>query len=293
MPHLLCPVVTEPKKAARALRRLVNEMERRYIKLAEAGVRNLQAYWEKVEATDPQAEELPAIVVVIDELADLMLVAANEVEDAIARLAQMARGVGIHLVFATQNPAVTVITGTIKANFPSRIAFRVPSMVNSRTILDSNGAEALLGRGDMLYHPAGAPKPERIQGCYVSTEEVKAIVAHWRDQGETQYLMENLAEADPHESEGDEGPGIDPQDAQYLEAKRIVIQTQIASTSLLQRRISIGYGKAARLLDQMEREGLVGPPRGSRPREVLVKGLDSKPGSGEAAAGGSASPEET
>jgi len=191
----------------------------------------------------------------------------------------MARGVGIHLVFATQNPAVTVITGTIKANFPSRIAFRVPSMVNSRVILDTNGAEALLGRGDMLYLPAGAPKPERIQGCFVTTEDVKALVSHWRDEADTVYLMEGLAEAEPSPEETG-GSGMDSNDAEYMEAKRIVIQSQTASTSLLQRRISIGYGKAARLLDQMEREGLVGPPRGSRPREVLVKSLESIPGPG-------------
>lgn len=268
MPHLVCPVITEPKRAAQAIRGLVKEMEHRYTVFAKNGVRDLASYWEKVQKRQPKAPRLPAIVVVIDELADLMLVAAAQVENAIARLAQMARGVGIHLIFATQNPTVTVITGTIKANFPSRIALRVSSMVYSRIILDVNGAEKLLGRGDMLYHPSGMPSPERIQGCFVAQDEIRRIVAYWKGRCPTNYLMEDIGE-DVQEM----ATGLDEEvDEMYTKAVHLVQEAGSASTSFLQRRLSIGYGRAARILDQMEQKGVVGPARGSKAREVMTPG---------------------
>lgn len=268
MPHLVCPVITEPKRAAQAIRGLVREMEHRYTVFAKNGVRDLGSYWEKVQKHKPNAQRMPAIVVVIDELADLMLVAAAQVENAIARLAQMARGVGIHLIFATQNPTVTVITGTIKANFPSRIALRVSSMVYSRIILDVNGAEKLLGRGDMLYHPSGMPSPERIQGCFVAQEEIRRIVAYWKGRCPTNYLMEDIGE-DVQEIDTEEN---EETDEMYAKAVRLVQEAGTGSTSFLQRRLSIGYGRAARILDQMELKGIVGPARGSKAREIMIPG---------------------
>jgi len=277
LPHLAVPVVNDPKEAQRALKWLVSEMEERYHKLAHAGVRDIDTYNAKVlkKRAEGTADEdtLYYIVVLIDELADLMMTAKDQVEDAIARLAQMARAVGIHLVLATQRPSVEVITGTIKANFPSRVAFQVFSKVDSRTILDANGAEALLGRGDMLYLPSGTPKPVRLQGAYVTTDEVERLADFWRSQGEPDYAVDLSEKARELVSE-------DSEDDLYDEAVEAVVLAKQASTSLLQRRLKIGYGRAARLLDDMEKRGIVGPPDGNKPRKVLVKNLGDLPGEG-------------
>ncbi|MBE7559867.1 hypothetical protein HS125_13350 [bacterium] len=284
IPHLLYPVITDTRQAGAALEWLVEEMERRYGLLAKAGCRVLGSYNAKrrAELAAIQANELPPdadfdvlpallpyIVLVIDELADLMTVARAEVETLIIRLAQMARAVGIHLVMATQRPSVNVITGLIKANFPSRIAFRVASKVDSRTILDENGAEALLGLGDMLFTQPGGEGPIRLQGCLITTSEVEKVVDWCKAQRGVEYMDVDLSVAE--EGEG-EPSGVDPsaEDDLYREAVDIVMEADAASTSLLQRRLKIGYGRAARLLDLMEREGLIGPPRGSKPREILV-----------------------
>jgi S-DNA-T family DNA segregation ATPase FtsK/SpoIIIE len=277
LPHLAVPVVNDPKEAHRALRWLVAEMEDRYQKLAHAGVRDIDSFNAKVLRLRAEGkgdeDTLYYIVVLIDELADLMMTAKDQVEDAIARLAQMARAVGIHLVLATQRPSVEVITGTIKANFPSRIAFQVFSKVDSRTILDANGAEALLGRGDMLYLPSGTPKPVRLQGAYVTTDEVERLADFWRSQGEPDYAVDLSEKARELVSE-------DSEDDLYDEAVEAVVLAKQASTSLLQRRLKIGYGRAARLLDDMEKRGIVGPPDGNKPRKVLVKSLGDLPGEG-------------
>jgi len=278
IPHLLVPVVTEPKIAQNALRWAVGEMESRYKKLAKRGVRTLEAYNEQVRqrsipglATQTEEEDelepLPYIVIVIDELADLMMTAAREVEESITRLAQMARAVGIHLILATQRPSVDVITGLIKANFPARISFRVASKVDSRTILDSNGAEQLLGRGDMLFLPPGSSRLMRVHGPLVTEEEVMRVVDFLKEQGKPAYNEEILASPDEERNLG-EGEG--EIDELYDEAVRVAQEMGKASTSALQRRLRIGYGRAASLLDAMERNGIVGPPDGSRPREVLV-----------------------
>ena len=284
IPHLLYPVITDTRQAGAALEWLVEEMERRYGFLAKAGCRDMTSYNAKRQSemlaiqrgeldADPDFDLLPArlpyIVLVIDELADLMTVARAEVETMIIRLAQMARAVGIHLVMATQRPSVDVITGLIKANFPSRIAFRVASKVDSRTILDENGAEALLGLGDMLFTQPGGEGPIRLQGCLITTTEAERVVEHCKVQRETEYLDVDLSSAEG--SNADE-TGVDPheEDELYGEAVAIVLDNDAASTSLLQRRLKVGYGRAARLLDLMEKEGLIGPPRGSKPREILV-----------------------
>lgn len=258
IPHLLHPVVTDPKKASQALRWAVREMERRYQLFAETGVRDITRY--NQTATD----RLPYIVVIIDELADLMMVAPVEVEEAIARLAQMARAAGIHLVVATQRPSVDVITGTIKANIPSRIAFAVSSQVDSRTILDQAGAEKLMGRGDMLFSPVGAPKPLRVQGAYVEEAEIERVVRALKAQA-----------APPPEAtvsfDGGEDTGVAPEtDPLFEEAARIVMETRQASASLLQRRLRVGYTRAARLVDSMAERGWVGPADGARPRDVYL-----------------------
>lgn len=263
IPHLMCPVMRDVKQAAGALRAVLKEMDRRYDLFANAGVRNIQGYNERA----PEAERLPYVVVVIDELADLMMQAAAEIETSICRLAQLARATGIHLVIATQRPSVDVITGTIKANIASRIAFAVSSQVDSRTILDMNGAERLLGRGDMLFLPIDAAKPVRIQGCYVSEAEIEAVVEFWRAQESPVYLLnpaefEGVLGVDSEESE--------EEDELYSAAVRLVVAHGQASTSMLQRRFKIGYGRAARLLDLMERRGIVGPLDGAKPRQVLV-----------------------
>ncbi len=263
IPHLICPVVRDVKQAAGALRAVLKEMDNRYDLFANLGVRNIHGYNERVG----EAERLPYIVVVIDELADLMMQAAAEIETSICRLAQLARATGIHLVVATQRPSVDVITGTIKANIASRIAFAVSSQVDSRTILDMAGAERLLGRGDMLYLPIDAAKPMRIQGCYLSEAEIEALVEFWRAQEAPVYLL-NPDEFDPFGTRTFDDD--EEEDELYPAAVRLVVSHGQASTSLLQRRFKIGYGRAARLLDLMERRGIVGPLDGAKPRQVLV-----------------------
>jgi S-DNA-T family DNA segregation ATPase FtsK/SpoIIIE len=274
IPHLLLPVVTEPKKAAAALRWGVMEMERRYRLLADAGVRNIDQYNRNLKEGKVRAREdedpsraLPYIMIVVDELADLMMVIGREIEESIARLAQKARAAGIHLLLATQRPSVDVITGLIKANFPARIAFQVASKVDSRTILDTNGAEHLLGQGDMLFLPPGSSKLQRIHGAYVSEVEIKRIVDHLKAQAAPEYDESILEGADDDEpGPADEGE-VDPK---YDEAIQVVAEARMASTSLIQRRLRIGYNRAARMIERMEREGIVGPGDGSKPREVLA-----------------------
>lgn len=267
IPHLLAPVVTDPRKAAQALKKVVAEMERRYELFSEAGSRNIESYNEHVRKHNEDAEIkqpiLPYIVVIVDELADLMMVASSDVEDAIARLAQMARAAGIHLIIATQRPSVDVITGVIKANIPSRIAFSVSSQIDSRTILDSGGAEKLLGRGDMLYMPVGSSKPTRVQGAFLTDEEVEAVVNHCINQQKAVYEETMIPD------EVSETPK-DVDDELYSEAIQIILEAQSASVSMLQRRLRIGYNRAARLIDSMEDQGIVGPHEGSKPRTVLI-----------------------
>ncbi|WP_107942307.1 FtsK/SpoIIIE family DNA translocase [Metasolibacillus fluoroglycofenilyticus] len=268
IPHLLAPVVTDPRKAAQALQKIVSEMERRYDLFSHTGTRNIEGYNEHIEQHNAQNMEqqakLPYIVVIVDELADLMMVASNEVEDAITRLAQMARAAGIHLIIATQRPSVDVITGIIKANIPSRIAFAVSSAVDSRTILDMGGAERLLGRGDMLFLPAGASKPVRVQGAFVSDKEVEAVVDFVIQQQKAQYEESMIPTEVPQTDIAEETDDL------YDEAVMLVVEQQSASVSMLQRRFRIGYARAARIVDQMEMRGVVGPPDGSRPRQVLL-----------------------
>ena len=278
IPHLLTPIVTDAKRASYSLRWAVTEMENRYKHLAAFGVRNIDQYNQDVCGPNPHhlvaeggeaPKPLPYIVVVIDELADLMMVAARDVEESITRLAQMARAVGIHLVLATQRPSVDVITGLIKANFPSRISFRVSSKVDSRTIIDSNGAEGLLGQGDMLFLPPGTSRLVRVHGAYVDEKEVKRICDHARTQGKPAY--DNKIVMSEKEAEGEDMGSDLKRDEKYEEAVRIVIEMGRASTSVLQRRLRIGYGRAASIIDMMHREGIVGPEDGSKPRQVLVK----------------------
>lgn len=277
IPHLLSPIVTDPKRASYALKWAVAEMESRYKRLASFGVRNIEQYNVEIGASskrgsdsndDDEARPLPYIIVIIDELADLMMISARDVEESITRLAQMARAVGIHLVLATQRPSVDVITGLIKANFPSRISFRVSSKVDSRTIIDSNGAEQLLGNGDMLFLPPGTSRLVRVHGAYVDEKEVKRIADFVRSQATPTYDEQiGLSEK---ELLGDEFNEM-KKDEKHDEAVRIVIEMGRASTSVLQRRLRIGYGRAASIIDMMEREGIVGPEDGSKPRQVLVK----------------------
>ncbi|MBU8877893.1 DNA translocase FtsK [Bacillus sp. FJAT-29790] len=266
IPHLLAPVVTDAKKASQALKKVVNEMERRYELFSHTGTRNIEGYNDYVkkhnEEEEGQQPLLPYIVVIVDELADLMMVASSDVEDAITRLAQMARAAGIHLIIATQRPSVDVITGVIKANIPSRIAFAVSSATDSRTILDMGGAEKLLGRGDMLFLPVGASKPVRVQGAFLSDEEVEEIVNFVIEQQKAQYQEEMIPEDTP-EMTGE----VD--DDLYDEAVELILEMQTASVSMLQRRFRIGYTRAARLIDEMEARGIVGPYEGSKPRAVL------------------------
>jgi S-DNA-T family DNA segregation ATPase FtsK/SpoIIIE len=289
IPHLFTPVVTDPKVAANVLRNATREMERRLKVLAQRGVRNIEQYnhtFEKGQSLSlfenaENGEEhrpLPYIVIVIDELADLMMVDTNGVEESITRLAQMARAVGIHLILATQRPSVDVITGLIKANFPARISFRVASKVDSRTILDSNGSESLLGKGDMLYLPAGSSRLHRLHGPYVGEKEVEDVCEFWREQAKAIYNEELLKPPRDENTMGgsggssDGGEGEDEVDDElYQDAVRVVCEMGRASTSTLQRRLRVGYGRAARLIDLMEKDGIVGPPDGSKPREVLKK----------------------
>lgn len=280
IPHLATPIIVDPKPAARALRWAVGEMERRYKELAGWGVRNIDGYNAErdrrntVKDFDENGEawtRMPYIVIIIDELADLMMTSGHEVEDSITRLAQMARAVGIHLVLATQRPSVDVITGLIKANFPSRISYRVSSKVDSRTILDTNGAEHLLGRGDMLFLPPGSSRLLRVHGAYVDETEINKIVSHVKAQWEPDY-DETITQSD------EEAMGLEDLDGErdelFEDALRICVDMKRASTSVLQRRLRIGYGRAAALLDQMEREGLIGKADGARPRPVLQKAFE-------------------
>ncbi len=285
VPHLYTPIITEPKLAANALRNAVREMERRLKLLAAKGVRNIDSYNRLFDDTPSLFSEqatsdegpIPKIVIIIDELADLMMLDGNNVEESITRLAQMARAVGIHLVLATQRPSVDVITGLIKANFPARVSFRVATKVDSRTILDANGAESLLGRGDMLYLPAGSARVHRLHAPYVTEKEIAAVVEFWKAQGEAQYqekFLDTPKEDRESSVEGGEDSGeisADDNDPLYNDAVRLVIEFGKASTSLLQRRLRIGYGRAAHLIDLMERDGIVGAADGPKPREVLTR----------------------
>jgi S-DNA-T family DNA segregation ATPase FtsK/SpoIIIE len=273
IPHLLTPVVTDPKIAANVLKWAVGEMEKRIRRLASEGVRNIEQFnnivrAEKREAKDEDGEELKPlhyIVIVIDELADLMMVSSNEVEESITRLAQMARAVGIHLILATQRPSVDVLTGLIKANFPSRISFRVAARVDSRTILDSIGAEQLLGKGDMLFLPPGSARLARIHGAYVTEQEIARLTTHLRTLGAPAF---DPSVGKPEKAQ-EAGEALERDDL-FDEAARFVLQSGQASTSGLQRRFRIGFSRAGRLIDMMEQDGLVGPAEGSKPREILV-----------------------
>ncbi len=271
IPHLLTPIVTDPKKAANALNWAVRTMEKRYRLLAEHGVRNISQFNLLVNELeeDDDLETLAHIVIIVDELADLMMTAGKEVELAVTRLAQMARAVGIHLILATQRPSVDVITGLIKANFPTRISFRVSSKVDSRTILDSNGAEQLLGLGDMLFLSPETSRLVRIHGGFISEKEIAKIVAFLKEQSKPE-LQEEILMGLADEEEGTQVTPSDMEDKLYDEAARFVVEARKASTSLLQRRFRIGYGRAARLLDVLEHDGIVGPPDGSKPRQILV-----------------------
>jgi DNA segregation ATPase FtsK/SpoIIIE, S-DNA-T family len=285
VPHLYTPIITEPKLAANALRNAVREMERRLKLLAAKGVRNIDSYNRLFDDTpslfseqaNPEDGPIPKIVIIIDELADLMMLDGNNVEESITRLAQMARAVGIHLVLATQRPSVDVITGLIKANFPARVSFRVATKVDSRTILDANGAESLLGKGDMLYLPSGSARVHRLHAPYVTEKEIAAVVEFWKAQGQAQY-QEKFLETPKEDREaavGDDGDSgeisADDNDPLFNDAVRLVIEFGKASTSLLQRRLRIGYGRAAHLIDLMERDGIVGAADGPKPREVLKR----------------------
>ncbi|MBS1701023.1 MAG: DNA translocase FtsK 4TM domain-containing protein [Armatimonadetes bacterium] len=264
IPHLLCPVIKDVKEAPGVLRAVWREMDRRYDMLSEKGVRNIDGWNAKASFND----KMPYIVVIIDELADLMIQAKAEVETSIVRLAQLARAVGIHLVIATQRPSVDVITGTIKANIPSRVAFAVASQIDSRTILDQKGADALIGRGDMLYMPIDATKPMRVQGCYVNEIEIEQICTFWRNQESPNYAFDpaEFEAADPVKASGDFGDDVDPM---WEEVVRFSVESGQVSTSMIQRKFRLGFQRASRLLDQMEERGIIGPKDGPRPREVL------------------------
>jgi S-DNA-T family DNA segregation ATPase FtsK/SpoIIIE len=288
IPHLLTPVITEPKKATNALRNAVLEMERRLKLLAGQGVRNIDQYNRKMAQLraeprslfdevedDENLRNLPYVLILIDELADLMMLERANVEECITRLAQMARAVGMHLVLATQRPSVDVITGLIKANFPSRISFRVATRVDSRTVLDSMGAEHLLGKGDMLFLPPGSSRLTRVHGAYVTEQETNRVVEFWKKQAEPEYdetfLMAPPSEEELEAAASGEEEFEGEQDPMYEDAVRVVVEMGKASTSTLQRRLKLGYGRAARILDMMHRDGIIGPPDGPRPREVLKR----------------------
>jgi S-DNA-T family DNA segregation ATPase FtsK/SpoIIIE len=293
IPHLIADVVTNPKRASAALHGVVIKMEERYRAMAALGVRNILQFNERVDELladgqtmlrlKPRTGEeegqlvpiarIPYIVVVIDELADLMVVSARDVEEALQRLAQMARAAGIHLVLATQRPSVDVLTGVIKANFPSRISFQVSSKIDSRTIMDQNGAEHLLGQGDMLYLPPGTSKLQRMHGAYVSEKEVGELVAFLRTQGAPRFdetLMRAKVESEEKEERGDDADDL------YDRAVSIVAETRNASISYVQRRLKVGYNRAARMIEQMEEEGVIGPQVGTKPREVFARPLDAE-----------------
>jgi S-DNA-T family DNA segregation ATPase FtsK/SpoIIIE len=277
VPHLLTPVVTVPKKAASALNWVVREMEMRYETLAHSGMRNLEHYNEAVSRgavvkrsdDDPEPHVLPYILVVVDELSDLMMVAPRDVENAVCRIAQMARAVGIHLVVATQRPSVDVVTGVIKANIPSRLAFSVASQQDSRVILDQGGAEALIGHGDMLFLHANSSRPRRIQGSWVTEREVAAVVGHTRRQGDPEYI-EGVTVEEVGSAGGGGGGGGGGDDELLQEALDLVVRSQLGSTSMLQRKLQVGFARAGRLMDLLEQRGIVGASKGSKPRDVLM-----------------------
>ena len=276
IPHLLMPVVTEPKKAAGALGSAVQEMERRYRLFAENNVRDIKSF-NRLAAESPDLEKMPYIAIIIDELADLMMVVGKDVEDSICRIAQKARAAGMHLIVATQRPSVDVITGLIKANIPSRIAFAVSSQVDSRTILDGSGAEKLLGQGDMLFMPVGAPKPTRIQGTFVRDEEISRVLDFIKSSATVQYDEAMIEAMEKHTiqdgKKGGSGADADDEtdtDPMYNQAVEVVIDAGQASTSLLQRRCKLGYARAARIMDEMEQNGIIGPSEGAKPRAVLI-----------------------
>lgn len=272
IPHLLIPVVTDPKKAAGALAWAVQEMENRYSLFASKNVRDIKGYNEELDK-EGSTEKLPQIVIIIDELADLMMVSSKEVEDSICRLAQKARAAGMHLVIATQRPSVDVITGIIKANILSRISFAVSSQVDSRTILDMAGAEKLLGKGDMLFYPAGAAKPTRVQGAFISDKEVEKVVDFVKANGEATYnddILEQIEKANSTDKEIEEQENDDDTDPLLMEAIEVVVETGQASTSFIQRRFKVGYARAGRIIDQMEERGIISGFQGSKPREVLM-----------------------
>jgi len=277
IPHLLHPVVAHPKEATKALKWAVGEMEKRYTLLSDKGVRNIEAYNRKVrkdkglvehDVSKKIDEHLPYIVIIIDELADLMMVSSREVEESLTRLAQMARAAGIHLIIATQRPSVDVLTGIIKANFPTRISFQVSSRVDSRTILDTMGAEHLLGDGDMLFLPPGVAKLTRIHGAYVSEEEVKRVASFLKRQMEPEYDKSIVTDMTPEEDLKEVGGD---KDEKYEDAVELVLQTGHASISMVQRKLRVGYNRAARMIEDMEKNGIVGPSDGSKPREILIR----------------------
>ena len=280
IPHLLIPVVTDPKKAAGALQWAVTEMMRRYKAMSDAGVRDLESYNSIIEGQETDGERLPQVVVIIDELADLMLVAAKEVEDSICRIAQMGRAAGIHLVIATQRPSADVITGLMKANIPSRIAFAVASAMESRIILDTQGAEKLVGRGDMLFSPQGNGKPMRVQGCFVADSEVEAVASYVKDHFIADYNQQVMEEIEKKASQTGKKAAVEDVAANDAEmdgdemlpaAVDVILETGQASVSMLQRRLKLGYARAARIVDEMEEKGIVGPFQGSKPRAILIK----------------------
>jgi S-DNA-T family DNA segregation ATPase FtsK/SpoIIIE len=280
IPHLLIPVVTDPKKAAGSLQWAVSEMMRRYKSMSDAGVRDIESYNSIIESQEVDGNRLPQVVVIIDELADLMLVAAKEVEESICRIAQMGRAAGIHLVIATQRPSADVITGLMKANIPSRIAFSVASAMESRIILDTQGAEKLVGRGDMLYAPIGNGKPKRVQGCFVSDTEVESVANYVKNNYVTEYDQHVMDEIEKKAAQtgnakasvSDPDPSKDELDGDEMlpAAVDVILETGQASVSMLQRRLKLGYARAARIVDEMEEKGIVGPYMGSKPRNILI-----------------------
>ena len=276
IPHLLIPVVTDPKKASGALNWAVAEMMDRYKKFADYNVRDLKGYNEKIKNIEDIEDEnkpqkLPQIIIIVDELADLMMVAPGEVEDAICRLAQLARAAGIHLVIATQRPSVNVITGLIKANVPSRIAFSVSSGVDSRTIIDMNGAEKLLGKGDMLFYPSGFQKPQRVQGAFVSDQEVSRVVEFLTKQELTsEYSPDIEAQIASAPAQADASDPASSRDDYFVQAGRFIIEKDKASIGMLQRMFKIGFNRAARIMDQLAEAGVVGEEEGTKPRKILM-----------------------
>ena len=279
IPHLLIPVVTDPKKAAGSLQWAVTKMMRRYKAMSDVGVRDLESY-NTIVQKEEGGQKLPQVVVIIDELADLMLVAAKEVEESICRIAQMGRAAGIHLIIATQRPSADVITGLMKANIPSRIAFAVSSAMESRIILDNQGAEKLVGKGDMLYAPIGCGRPKRVQGCFVSDSEVEAVASYIKENYTTSYDQDVIEEIERKAAQTGTKPSAAPDleptseeldgDEMLPAAVDVILETGQASVSMLQRRLKLGYARAARIVDEMEEKGIVGPFQGSKPRSILI-----------------------